>query len=125
MAQEHHCSYSKKKVKDRLEGQTRGICVQDVLAKWYVGCLTVLLEMRNIDKRDKSWECIHTFGLKEGRAITLMAAAAREWGPELGVNICSMDAKQALYNVSPESLRDGNCSCVGRSNFEGADWWQI
>ena len=30
----------KKKVIDRLEGQTRGICVQSALAKWYCGCLT-------------------------------------------------------------------------------------
>ena len=35
---------------DRLEGQTRGICVQSVLAKWYCGCLTILLhiEMRSV-----------------------------------------------------------------------------
>ena len=45
----------KKKVIDRLEGQTRGICVQSVLAKWYCACLTILLEMelRNVEKRDK------------------------------------------------------------------------
>ena len=45
----------KKKVIDRLDGQTRGICVQSVLAKWYCGCLAILLEMelRNVEKRDK------------------------------------------------------------------------
>ena len=77
----------KKKVIDRLEGQTRGIFVQSVLAKCYCGCLTILLEMewRNAEKRDKSWEEAHTFGFEEGRsateistAIRLMAAAARE-----------------------------------------------
>ena len=54
----------KKKVIDRLEGQTRGTRVQSVLAKWYCGCLTILLEieMRNVGRRDKSWECVHTFG---------------------------------------------------------------
>ena len=31
----------KKKVIDRLDGQTRGICVQSVPAKWYCGCLTI------------------------------------------------------------------------------------
>ena len=35
----------KKKVLDRLEGHTRGFCVQSVLAKWYCECLTILLEM--------------------------------------------------------------------------------
>ena len=33
-----------------------------------------------------------------------MAAAAREWGAELGVITCSMDVKQAFDNVSPQSL---------------------
>ena len=55
----------KKNVVDRLEGQTRGICVQSALAKCYCGCLTILLEMelRNVERRDKSWSCIHTFWL--------------------------------------------------------------
>ena len=35
----------KKKVIDRPDGQTRGICVQSVLAKWYCGCLTILMEI--------------------------------------------------------------------------------
>ena len=114
MAEKHHCSYSqKKKVIDRLEGQTRGICVQSVLAKWYCGCLTILLEMelRNVEKRDKSCGDIHTFGFEEGRsateistAIRLMAAAAREWRPELVLITCSMDVKQAFDHVSPENL---------------------
>ena len=45
----------KKTTIDRLEGQTRGICAQSVLAKWYCGCLTILLEMelRNVEKRDE------------------------------------------------------------------------
>ena len=33
-----------------------------------------------------------------------MAAAAREWGPELGVITCSMGVKQVLDNVSPKNL---------------------
>ena len=103
----------KKKMIDRLEGQTRGICVQSVLAKWYCGCLTILLEMesRNVAKQHKSWGGIHTCGFEDGRsateistAIRLMAAAAREWGSELGVITCSMDVKQAFDNVSPENL---------------------
>ena len=59
----------KNKVIDKLEGQTRGICVQNVLAKWYCGCLTILLEMemRRIGKREKVSECILTFGSEEGR----------------------------------------------------------
>ena len=62
-------------------------------------------------KRDKSWDEVHTFGFEEGRstteistAIRLLAAAAREWGPELGVITCSLDVKQAFDNVSPENL---------------------
>ena len=47
--------YYKKKVINRLVGQTSGTCVQSVLAKWYCGCLTILLEieMRNIGKKNK------------------------------------------------------------------------
>ena len=103
----------KKKVIDRLEGQTRGICVESVLAKWYCGCLTIKLEMeiRNVERRDKSWVCINTFGFEEGRSATeistatrLMAAAARVWWAELGVITCSTDVKQPFDNVSPENL---------------------
>ena len=49
--------FPKIKVIDSLVGQTRGICVQSVLAKWYCGCVTILLEMEimNMEKRDKSW----------------------------------------------------------------------
>ena len=83
----------KKKVIDKLEEQTRGMCVQSVLAEWYCGCLTILMQMdiRSIGRRDKGWECTHTFVFEEGRsaieistAIKLMAAAAREWGQNLG-----------------------------------------
>ena len=56
MAEEHHCCYSKEKAINRLEGQTRGICVQSVLAKWSCGCRTNLLEMelRNVGKKDNN-----------------------------------------------------------------------
>ena len=68
----------KTKVIDRLEGQTRGICVQSVLAKWYCGCLTILLqiEMRSVERRDKSWANIHTFGFEEGRSATEISTAS-------------------------------------------------
>ena len=91
------------------------------------------MEMRNTERRDKRWECIHTFGFEDGRstaevstAIRVMATAAREWGAELGVIACFMDVKQAFDNDSPESLRPamkglGVALVFGRSNFEGAD----
>ena len=94
----------------RLEGQTRGIWVQGVLAKWYCGCFSTLLEMelRKFGKRDISWGSVHTLGFEEGRSSTeistsirLVAAAAREWGPELGFITCSLDVKQAFDNVAP------------------------
>ena len=71
---------------DRLEGQTRGICAQSVLAKWYCGCLTILLEMELWIRRekDKNLDELHSLGFEEGRSATeisasirLMAAAAR------------------------------------------------
>ena len=83
----------KKKVIKKLEGQTRAICVQSVLAKWYCGCLTSLLEMelRKVEKRDKVGKKCVLLDVKKAEvrlifstAIRLMAAA-REWGPELGV----------------------------------------
>ena len=47
---------NKEDIENRLEGQTRCICLQSVLAMWYCGCLTMLLEieLRNVGKRDKS-----------------------------------------------------------------------
>ena len=58
----------KKRTMNRFGWQTRGICVQSVVAKWYCGCLSILLEieLREVCKRDKSWENIHTIGLEEG-----------------------------------------------------------
>ena len=87
--------------------------MQSVLAKWYCGCPSTLLEMelREVEKEGKSWGDIRIFGFEEGRsateistAIRLMAAAAREWGPELGFITCSLDVKQAFDKVSPENL---------------------
>ena len=52
-------------------------------------------------------------------AIKLMAAAAREWGPDMGVITCSLDVKQAFDYVSPETKPElgdegnENCSCAG------------
>ena len=67
--------------------------------------------MRNVGRGDKVWENLHTFGFEEGRsaaeiptATSLMAAAANECGADLGLVACSMDMKEALDNVSPESL---------------------
>ena len=95
----------KKNVIERLEDQTRGICVQSVLA------MLMEMEMMNVGRRDKEWENVHTFGYEEGRsatdiptAIRLMAAAAQEWVADLALVVCSMDVKQAFDNVSPESL---------------------
>ena len=91
--------------------------MHSVLTKWYCGCLTILVEMelREVERRDKSWGDIHTFGFEEGRsateisiAIGLMAVAAREWSPEVGFITCSLGVKQAFDNVSPvcQSLKE-------------------
>ena len=37
-------------------------------------------------------------------AIIVLAAAARDWGPELGFVNCALDVKQAFDNVSPLNL---------------------
>ena len=98
-----------KKMIVRLEGQTRCMCVQSVLAKWYCGSLTILmeLEMRNVGRKNRCWENIHTFGVEEGRSATeiptanrLMTAAAQECEVELGLVACSLDVKQAFDIVS-------------------------
>ena len=47
----------KKKVIDRLEGQTTGICVQSVVfAKWYCGCLTFFAGNGDEEHREKLQE---------------------------------------------------------------------
>ena len=69
----------KKKIINKLEGQTRGICVQSVLAKWYCGCLTILLEMelRQVERKKKNWNETHKFGFEEGRSATEISTAIR------------------------------------------------
>ena len=64
------------------ERQTRGICVQSVLAKWYCGCLSTRLEMelREMCERDKSWDDVHTFGFEEGKSATEISTAIRGHG---------------------------------------------
>ena len=44
-----------KKKMIKLMGQTRGICIQSVLAKWYGRCLSILLDMelRELEKGKK------------------------------------------------------------------------
>ena len=113
--------------------------MQSVLAKWYCGCFSILLEMelRELERRHESCDDFHIFGFEEGRsateistAVRLVAAAAREWRLELGFIICSLDLKQAFDNVSPLNLslvrkRDEHSPDLGRSDLEGADWRQI
>ena len=92
-----------KKVIDKLEGQTRGICVQSVLTKWYCGCLTVLLgmEMRSIGRRDKGWECIDTFGFEGGRSGGCKRSGTSTWAHYL---FHGCETKQVFDYVSPENL---------------------
>ena len=68
--------------------------------------MDVSLEMKNVRRRDKLLENLHTFGFEEGRSATeiptsiiLKAAAAQEWWADLGFIACSMDVKQAFDNV--------------------------
>ena len=71
-----------------LQWQTRGICIQSVLAKWYCGCLA------NFSQRSIASACLNSRGLanictsgyEEGTGATqiaatpkLLASAAREW----------------------------------------------
>ena len=102
-------------------------------------CLTILLkmELRKVEKYDKYWGEIHTFGFEEGRsateistAIRLMAAAAREWGAELGFITCSLDVKQAFDNGSPLNLslvkKEMNIAPIlAGAIWMRADWWQV
>ena len=45
---------------DRLVGQTRGICVLSVLAKWYCGCLSIFVGNRSAEDRWRQQYCRHT-----------------------------------------------------------------
>ena len=82
---------------DRLVGDERNLCAERAgqVVLWMSIYFCWKWKLRNVEKRDKSWSGIHTFGFEEGRSATelstvirLMAAAAREWGPELGVIFC-------------------------------------
>ena len=102
-----------KKTMNRLEGQTRGICVQSVLAKWYCGCPSILLEMelREVEKETRVGETSVSLVLKKEEVrlrsplpLGSWRRQQREWGPELGFITCSLDVKQAFDNVSSENL---------------------
>ena len=97
----------KKKTMNRLKGQTeRNLCPELYWLSGIVDAFFILLEIEAEEKwsrRDKSWGNIHTFVFEEGRsaaeistAMRLMAAATREWGPELGFIACSLDVKKAF-----------------------------
>ena len=73
------------------------MCRACLPSKWYCGCVSILLymELRNVVKKEretKVWDEVHTFEFEKGRsateistAIRLLAAAAGEWGPDVGV----------------------------------------
>ena len=46
--------------------------MQSVLAKWYCGCLIILLDikMRNMGRSDRSGKCVYIFGFEEGCSAT-------------------------------------------------------
>ena len=65
------------------------------------------MELRRIERKDKIWDAAHTSSFEEGRsatdistAIRLLAAAAREWSPELGFVACSLDVIKER-NIAP------------------------
>ena len=95
------------------EGQSRGICIQSVLAKWCCRWLTILMDMelRNVDKINDEIQRIHTLGYKEGRnatnsssAIRLLATAGHEWEIDLVLYVASLDVRQACDKVTPATL---------------------
>ena len=88
-----------KKTMNRLEGQTRGICVQSVLAKCYCGCPSTLLEMElgEVEKRDKSWGDVRIFGLKEGRSATEISTAIRLMAATAKDGVLNLDSLRAPW----------------------------
>ena len=73
-------------------------------------CWRWILELRQVEGENENWNETHTYGFEEGRSATeifamrFLAAVAREWGPEMGFVVCSLDVKQASDNVSPLNL---------------------
>ena len=74
--------------------------MQSVLAKWYCGCLTILLEMelRNVGKGTKVGTKYILLDLRraEVQLISPRPLDSREFGHELGVITCSLDVKQGF-----------------------------
>ena len=55
-----------------------GRLVVSVVAKWYCGCLTVLLdidEMKNVQRNRGCWDGFQISGLEEGRSATQISTA--------------------------------------------------
>ena len=99
MAEEHHCPDSKEVI-ERLESETRGICVQSVLAMWYCGIsdyfegsgrISVLWDFRKQEALLRAYRHQSDGG-------------SWEWRAELGLVACLMDVKQVFGKVSPVIL---------------------
>ena len=86
-----------KRAIEKLEGQTRGMCIQSLLAQWYCGCL------RRTYKMNERVQNVHTFGFEEGSSATeitmtipLLAAAGCEIGKWCGCLQCFIECEISL-----------------------------
>ena len=79
------------KVKDRrmtvFKGETRGICLQSALMKWYMGTLLVMAKKRGRADDPEVAGGVCAFGFEEGHktdevteTLRAVGAAAEEWG---------------------------------------------
>ena len=61
------------------DGKARGVCVKSVVAMWYCGCLTMLvdIEIRNIQRNRGCWNKNHTLDFENGRCATEISTAIR------------------------------------------------
>ena len=104
----------KKVVIEKLEGQTRSICFQSVLAPWHFGCLTIMMDIEmNVRTTNESWRRIHAYGFEDGRrateiatAIRLMAAAGIDREMIWESALLPMDVKQAFGDVTLVTMSD-------------------
>ena len=90
-----------------LETQTRGITLQSVVAKWYLGALIVLIARQAETQMRIQAPTVMSFGYEKSLSteditepLRHMGARAAEWGTDLALHIFVGDVYQAFDNLS-------------------------
>ena len=117
MAWKHLILFFTKKVNklQRLKISVRGICLQSVMAKWYIGTLMALVKRHRRVHMHEMNRQLMVVGFEEKRKIEDVTESHRalgksgsEWGRELGLYIFQGDVEDVFDNWHPVEALEGH-----------------